>query len=295
MKIIDSHQHVLWWGRDIDGLVSDMDEHGIDQAWLLTWEVPPWEDNNTYHKALNPINARSDGTHAGIPLCDLIETRNRYPERFVLGYCPHPLIGNAPALLEAAVGIHKVRVCGEWKFRVLIDDPRSINLFRKAGELGLPVVLHLDVPFLADDKGGREYQPRWYGGTIDNLARAMRACPDTTFIGHAPGFWREISGDADQATGHYPTGPITPGGRLYALFDEHPNLVADLSAGSALRALQRDAEHAKAFIERYADRLLFARDYYGGDLHEFLQTLNLDESVKTRIYHANAERLLGDG
>ena len=34
--IIDSHQHVFWHGRDDAGLVADMDQHGIDLAWLLT-------------------------------------------------------------------------------------------------------------------------------------------------------------------------------------------------------------------------------------------------------------------
>ena len=40
-RIIDSHQHVFWHNRDDKGLVQDMDEHGIETAWLLTWEIPP--------------------------------------------------------------------------------------------------------------------------------------------------------------------------------------------------------------------------------------------------------------
>src|SRR5687768_14333226 len=40
---IDSHQHVFWhWRNDAD-LIADMDAHGIDLAWLLTWEVTPAE------------------------------------------------------------------------------------------------------------------------------------------------------------------------------------------------------------------------------------------------------------
>lgn len=290
-RIIDSHQHVFWHGRDDAGLIADMDAHGIEKAWLLSWETPPFEDARTYHWALNPRHLRADGTHPGIPLSDLLLARDHYPDRFVLGYCPHPALGNAPALLASAAKIHGVRVCGEWKFRIPFDDPRSLELFYAAGELGLPVVLHLDVPYLFSE-GKRTYQPLWYGGTVDNLERALRACPYTTFIGHAPGFWREISGDAASVGEMYPNGPVIPGGRLYSLFDEFPNLYADLSAGSARKALERDTSHAEHFLTRFANRLLFGRDYYGTDLHEFLQTLPLSPDVVEKIYHRNAQQLL---
>jgi predicted TIM-barrel fold metal-dependent hydrolase len=290
-QIIDSHQHVFWWNRDDAGLVADMDEQGIDLAWLLTWEIPPFEDAQNYHPVLNPLNLRADGTHAGIVLRDLLITHERYPDRFLVGYCPHPTLGNAPKLLEAAVKMHDVKICGEWKFRIPFDDPRSLELFYVAGELKLPVVLHLDVPYLVQE-GKRTYQPSWYGGTVENLERALQACPDTIFIGHAPGFWREISGDADNDPECYPRGPIVPGGKLFRLFEEYSNLYADLSAGSGRYALERDPAHAERFLTRFADRLLFARDYYGGELHEFLQTLTLSEDVRARICRHNAQKLL---
>ncbi len=290
-RIIDSHQHVFWHGRDDAGLVADMDAHGIEKAWLLSWEVPPSEDNSSYHAALNPRWVRPDGTHAGIPIDDLLLTRDHYPDRFLVGFCPHPLVGNAPARLKAAHGIHKVRICGEWKFRVLFDDPRCLELYRMAGELGMPVVLHLDVPYLLRE-GKRNYIPNWYGGTVDHLERALKEGPDTIFVGHAPGFWREMSGDAATDPSAYPRGPLVGRGRLWGLFDEHPNLWADLSAGSALNGLKRDPENAVEFLTTYSDRLLFGRDYYGTDLHDFLQTLNLSEDVVERLYHRNAERVL---
>ena len=291
MRIIDTHQHVFWHGRDDHGLIADLDAYGIEKAWLLSWEIPPWEDNRTSHACLNPIHFRADGTHAGIPLADLLRAREHFPDRFEIGYCPHPAYPSAPDLLRSAVKIHQVKICGEWKFRIPFDDPRSLELFQAAGELCLPVVLHLDVPSLLND--GRPIpDPNWYGGTVHNLERALQACPETTFIGHAPGFWREISGDADQDPSKYPKGPISGEGRLYPLFDQYPNLMADLSAGSGLGALRRDPDHAKKFLQRYADRLLFARDYYEQELHQFLQTLELPEEVAEQIYFRNAEKLL---
>lgn len=287
IRRIDSHQHVYWHGRDAAGLVADMDAHGIDQAWLLSWEILPHEDEPAYHGVLNPVHQRPDGTHAGIPLSDLIRCRDLYPDRFVLGYFPHPQLPEAPRLFESAVRIHGVRVCGEWKFRMLFDDPRCLEVYRTAGRLGCPVVLHLDVPYLAG-----AYQRNWYGGTIDNLERALVACPQTQFVGHAPGFWREISGDCAGDSSAYPSGPIVPGGRLHGLFDRHENLFADLSAGSALNALKRDPEHARSFLIRFAHRLLFGRDFYGGELITFLNGLDLPEDVQDRIFRANVLRLV---
>jgi predicted TIM-barrel fold metal-dependent hydrolase len=290
-SIIDSHQHVFWHNRDDAGLVADMDEQGIEKAWLLTWEIPPFEATHDYAAVLNPLNLRTDGSIAGVTLADLLLTRRRYPERFIVGYCPHPAIGNAPALLRSAVNMHNVKVCGEWKYRILFDDPRSLELFRTAGELNLPVVLHLDVPYLKTN-GVRTFQPHWYGGTVDNLERALIECPETNFIGHAPGFWRAISADCEEDPDGYPTGPVVPGGRLPELLDKYPNLFADLSAGSGLKALSRDSRHAVQFLTKYHERLLFGRDYYGGELHQFLSTLPLEEKVVEAIYQGNARKLV---
>lgn len=292
-RIIDTHQHAFWEQRDDAGLIADMDEHAIEHAWLLTWEIAPDEMRMSETIALNPANTRLDGTNRGVVLSDLIRTRDRYPSRFVLGYCPDPRVGNAPDLLRAAVSMYGVRVCGEWKYRMLLDDPRCIELFRVAGELDLPVVLHLDVPYLPGPSGDLVYQANWFGGTVENLERVLRACPETNFVGHAPGFWREVCGEADIELDVFPDSSVMEGGRLYGLFDRYPNLYADLSAGSGLGALKRDPGHADDFLVRYQDRLLFGRDCYGQDLHAFLQSRDLPAAVVEKIYHQNAQKLVG--
>lgn len=293
MKIIDTHQHVFWHGRDDQALIRDMDEHEIDLAWLLTWEIPASPvsaDSLHYSFVLNPARSRPDGVHPGILLEDLLAAHRSHPGRFVLGYCPDPAKPDAVKLFEAACDMHGVRVCGEWKFRMLIDDPRSLELFRAAGRRRAPVVLHLDVPYLPTT--GSTYQPAWYGGTVENLARVLEACPETIFIGHAPGFWRELSADAGNSPDACPSSPLIPGGRIERMLDRHPNLMADLSAGSALRALKRDTEFTRTFLEKYADRMLFARDYYGGELLAFLRSLDLSQQILEKILRGNALRIL---
>ena len=290
--IIDAHNHVYYHNLNADGVISEMDRFGYDATWLLTWYLPPGEHVSSSYRVFNPCNLRSDGTHAGATLEDLSRACERFPDRFVAGFCPCPSEGNAADVFEAAYHMHRVRVCGEWSYRMLLDDPRSLELFRRAGELGAPVVLHIDTPYLAGPEGRRVYQTNWYGGEIGSLERALEACPDTVFIGHAPGFWRHISGDAERDPEAYPTGPIEPGGRLTHLFERFANLWADLSAGSGLNAMKRMDDGGKAFIDRYADRLLFGRDAPGNALQVHLEALGLPVEVAERVCFKNALRLV---
>ena len=84
--IIDAHQHAFWGDRDDAGLVADLDANGIDRAWLLSWEIPPGEDDRLYHKVLSPRHLRPDGTHAVVVLADLIIARNPL---YCNGLCPN--------------------------------------------------------------------------------------------------------------------------------------------------------------------------------------------------------------
>ena len=290
--IIDSHNHSFYHGLDAAGVIGEMDRFGIDVCWLLTWYLPASEHVGSSHGVFNPANARADGTHAGVILDDISRSRDLYPDRYVAGFCPCPTEGNPAALLEAAAKTHGVRVCGEWSYRTALDDPRSLETFQAAGEMGLPVVLHIDTPYLPDQSGKRVYQEIWYGGEIDCLERALERCPGTTFIGHAPGFWRHISGDADRDPATYPDGPIAAGGKLFDLLDRFSNLWADLSAGSGLTALRRDRDHALEFIRRYQDRLLYGRDSPGNDLQEFLGSLELSGEIQRKLYSGNALELV---
>jgi len=292
-RIIDAHQHVFWHGRDDASLVADLDANGIEKALLLTWYIHPIEGHAGYEGVLNPVHTDWTGlNHPGLPLEDIVQANRHYPDRFILGYAPHPLEPDAASRLEAAIKMYDIRAMGELKCRLLLDDPRCIELFRLCAQYNLPVILHIDVPYLPNEQTGKmEYFPQWYGGTIENLERAIQTCPETIFIAHGPGFWREISSDADTSPGIYPDGPIVPPGRVEILMENYRNLYLDLSAFSALNALKRDIEYSKYLIGKYHERILFGRDYFGDDLHRFLQSLDLPEEISENIYHRNAERL----
>ncbi|HIO78743.1 TPA: hypothetical protein EYG59_09165, partial [Candidatus Poribacteria bacterium] len=131
--IIDAHQHVYYHNLTPKGVIAEMDTFGIDVTWLLTWYLPPSEDVRSTHGAFNPLNFRPDGTHAGAVLNEVLRARDDYPGRFVAGYCPCPSEGSASELFETAYHMHGVRVCGEWSYRMLLDDPRALELFQTAG------------------------------------------------------------------------------------------------------------------------------------------------------------------
>lgn len=285
MKIIDAHNHIDFHGYHVDAAVRNMDENGIDMAWLLTWEAPDDEINPSMfvHK-FHP-----DLPH--MPFHRIFEACRQYPTRFVAGFCPDPRRPGAVDRLAVAHESYGVRVCGELKLRMMYDSPDAIELYRACGRFGLPVIMHLDYPIPIQDS---RYPRRnyWYGGGIEALERVLEQVPDTVFIGHAPGFWGHISNDGQHLHQYYPEGPVVPGGKVGELLDRYPNLYADLSAMSALNALRRDLTFTREFLHRFQGRLLFARDNYTSHLYKFLEELKLDQTIRNKIYHENAEGLL---
>ncbi len=283
--IIDVHNHAYYHGYNCKKLVSNMDECGIDKTWLLTWETPESECNPEVSWCVSRQTPL-----AAVPLDATLEYIREAPERFTLGYAPDPRDPYAVNRLKAAVNSFDVKICGEVKLRMMYDNPDALRLFRCAGELGLPVLLHFDYEY----PSGKLF-PRpswWYGGGIDCLERVLIACPGTNFIGHAPGFWAHISNDDKYLTEPYPSGELVPGGKIERLLEKYPNLYCDISANSGLRALSRDKEYTVSFLNRFRDRVLYGRDYYYNAHQELLNSLGLEKDVLDDIYYKNALRLI---
>ncbi len=281
---IDAHNHPDWHGHNLTRFVANMDAHDIDVTWLLTWIAPADECDPTYHHVMPPL------ANGPIPLTRCLAYMDAAPDRFVLGFAPDPRRPEALDQLQAAIDIYGVRVYGELKLRVRYDNPDVIRLFRFCGDRGLPVVVHIDYEFEATAPYPRPNW--WYGGGIAALENALQACPGTTFIGHAPGFWAHISGDDQHSQAMYPSGPVTAGGETVRLLRSYPNLYADLSANSARNALARDPAFGKDFVVEFQDRLLYARDGFGGELDELLETFALPEGVLRKLHADNALRLV---
>lgn len=264
--IIDFHTHVGDLrppGRDDlapvtwESLIDRLDEEGIDKAVFLPFGASPESMQGPFLFADNPDlvsqlrEARRHGDR-------VIAFGNLDPRMGCLGNLEPRQVADPPApdfswLLDRFVELGCAGI-GELTASLPLDDTRVVTLCRQCGERCLPVLAHCTgqgsgVYGLFDEVGS----PR--------LERLLRQIPDTTFIGHAPGFWAEISGDLRPENKFiYPEGPVRSEGSLVRLLRAYPNLYADLSARSGLNAISRDREFAARFLEEFQDRLLFGTD-----------------------------------
>lgn len=284
--IIDIHNHADYHGKSAQALIDNMNEVGIDITVLLSWEAPVNEYNPSTKRYFSPFSDMP------VPFERCVSYRDYAPDRFLLGYCPDPRKPDATERLRAATELYGISICGELKLRMMYDNPDAVRLYRTAGELGLPVLMHFDYEIPCGDNPWPNY---WYGGGIDALERVLKLCPETSFVGHAPGFWSHISDDEQCMTASYPKGKVVPGGRLEQLLERYPNLYCDMSAGSGCNALSRDPEYGKAFLIRWQDRVLYARDCFKNMHREFIESIGLPESVKRKLYEDNARKLLRGG
>jgi hypothetical protein len=283
--IIDCHNHPDWYGYPIDRFVENMDQYGIDKTWILSWEAPFGEwDPESSHVLPDP----NESGPISFSRCRAFF--EKAPDRFIPGLAPDPRRPDAVDRLAYAVEAWGVRVCGELKLRMMYDNPDALRMFRFCGEKGLPVLVHIDYEF---DTGKKYPRPNWwYGGGISAFERAVAACPDTVFIGHAPGFWVHISGDDQYDKEPYPKGPILPGGKIVDMLERYPNMYCDISAGSGCNALSRDPAFTREFLIRWQDRVMYGRDCFDNRHQKLMDTLDLPGAVLDKIYSGNAMRLV---
>src|SRR3954451_3552988 len=142
---------------------------------------------------------------------------------------------------------------------VLPDDPRLTPVFARAGELGLPVLIHTADPVAffdpldrfterLDELGGR---PDWWFGaptppSFDRLIQALEALvgstPGTTYIGAHVGCYAENLG------------------WVGSMFDRYPNFHADI--GGRIAELGRTPRGFRTLVAAHPDRVLFGTDAY---------------------------------
>lgn len=198
---------------------------------------------------------------------------------------------------------------------VKVDDPRLDPIWQAAGELKLPVMVHVADPVAFFDPID-ETNERW---------EELGANPDWAFTSPPfPAFLEIVNGFANVVRRHPGTHFIGAHVGCYAenlawvgsLLDECPNLHIDISA--RIGELGRQPYSARKFFVRYADRILFGLDA-GPNLAEyrisyrFLETddeyfaygsgpvpgqgrwniygLYLPDDVLEKVYFQNAQRL----
>ena len=220
--ILDIHQH-LHRKRSLEQLFAHQRLNGVTKSVILA--AAGW--------LLDTIagNDESAALHA------------RRRDEFLFFASADPVEADALGILRRYAARDAIGF-GELKFKVAIDSPEMHRIYQLAGELNLPVLLHI---------GGD------YNSGIDRFGSVLRSYPKVKFIGHATGWWANISSQVTPGVG-YPKGPVKPGGLTDRLLADHPNLFGDLSAKSGLTALTRDERFAAEFVDRHARKLIWGSD-----------------------------------
>lgn len=264
--IIDFHTHVgdlrapermdrlpVTW----EGLIERLDSEEIDKAVVLPLGVSP-ESTNAPFLFSSQVDIIGQLKAAQQYQDRIIPFGNLDPRMGCLGNLEPHQVENPPEtdfswILTRFRELGCVGI-GEITANIAVDDPRVISLFRQCGDFDLPVLFHCTGPGagvygLYDEVG------------LPRLDRLLQAVPDTTVIGHAPGFWAEIEGDITvEKKFIYPTGPIQREGSLSRLLRSYSNLYADISANSGFNAISRDKAFGVDFLTEFQDKILFGTD-----------------------------------
>ena len=196
--------------------------------------------------------------------------------------------------------------------RIAIDDPRLDPVWKKAGELKIPVLIHTadPKPFWEplDDKNERWLELATHSGRkrsdtdpapwqqlVDEQHRMFKKNSKTIFI--------------NAHFGWYPNNL----GKLSELMDEIPNM--NVEFGAIIAELGRQPKAAKKFFEKYQDRILFGKDSwvpeeyttyfrlletedeyfpYHKKYHAFwaMYGMGLPDNILKKIYYKNALRII---
>jgi uncharacterized protein len=271
MRVIDIHQHTHYAGRSDETLVEHQRAMGIDRTVLLPAGSRLGLDADCYGND------------------SVVELARRYPDKFVYFANEVPDIPGAKSVLEKYLKLGAAGI-GEQKFPVDCTSDAIALVAQIAGHFHVPVLLH--------------FQHNRYNTGFLNFHRTLERFPRVNFIGHAQTFWGNIDKNHVQDV-LYPKGPVTAGGYTDRLLTDYPNMYGDLSAGSGLNALTRDEEHARAFLLRHRNKLMFGSDCddhigsgekcSGSQCLATLRRLVTDERALKDILAGNAKRVIRMG
>lgn len=194
---------------------------------------------------------------------------------------------------------------------VPVDDPRLDPIWKKCGELKIPVLIHSADPKSfwdpMDDKNERWLELETHPGrrrtsndpSFDELLKEQhnmfRKHPETTFIAAHFGW---LGNNLDS---------------LSRLMDQLPNVVVEF--GAVIAELSRQPRAAAAFFQKYQDRILFGKDAWAPEeyatyfrtletndeyfpyhkkYHAFwrMYGMGLTDEILKKIYYKNAIRII---
>jgi predicted TIM-barrel fold metal-dependent hydrolase len=237
--IIDIHQHTNYHQRSNADLIAHQRTMGVTQTILLpagsAVRRPSTADGK--HNGLGGAAAGGNDT--------VIAVARQYPTQFYFAANEVTDLPEARAVIARYLDLGALLI-GEQKFGVECDSAESQLLYKLAADYGVPILLH--------------FQHGAYNLGFERLHTMLEKHPKTTFIGHAQTWWANIDKNHTDQKVLYPKGQVTPGGLTDRYLADYPNMFADMSAGSGLNALTRDEDHARGFLDRHQNKILYGSD-----------------------------------
>lgn len=316
--VIDAHNHLGeefgggWINRPLLELLDRLDEARVD---VLVDLDGGWGEDILYShldRVKNPAPDRFQ-VFGGVDWSSWLEHGDRFGEWAAERLRAQARRGAQGLKIWKQLGL---RVCDHHGRLVRVDDERLDPLWAAAGELRLPVLVHVADPVAffqpLDERNERweelQAHPDWHFPAssfppfldiVEAFARVVARHPNTNFIGAHVGCYAENLS------------------WVSALLDRCSNFYVDISA--RLGELGRQPYTTRRFFLDYPDRILYGLDV-GPDLvsyqiqNRFLETedeyfdygpglvpgqgrwriygLGLPDDVLERVYHRNARRVL---
>lgn len=266
--VIDIHQHTHYWGRSDDGLIEHQRNLGATKTVLLP-------AGSKYG-----LEADAWGNDSVLALA------KRYPKQFFFFANELPDIPETRSVIEKYLKLGAIGI-GEQKFQVDCDSKHLHLIAEIAREYDVPVLLH--------------FQHGKYNTGFERFHKMLEKYPLVNFIGHAQTWWANIDLHHQQPE-LYPKTKVTAGGITDRLLSDYPNMYGDLSAGSGLNSLLRDEDHAREFLRRHQNKLMYGSDCQDVDTKNdkcsgakcltTLRRLVTDKKALHKILYRNASRVL---
>ena len=276
--IIDIHQHTGYLFRSNKQLRQHQKRLGVTTTILL----PAGNVANrptTHNGNSNGLAAHALGNESSMQLA------MEFPDEFRFGVNEVPDDPNLQKTLEKYLKAGAV-VIGEQKFKVRCDSPHIWKIAEVAKEYDVPVLMH--------------FEHNRYNLGIENFYKTLEKFPEVNFIGHAQTWWGTIDLCHTQEV-MYPRSKVVAGGITDQLLSNYPNIYGDLSAGSGLNSMRRDEDHARQFLERHQDKLLYGSDCWdsagqskgclGTTSQDTIRKLSKSQKIERKILHDNAKTL----
>ena len=277
--IIDIHQHLNYSGRTDEQLLSHQRAMGITTTILLP-AGRPVISASTHGGKSNGLQAEAGGNES------CYKFAKKHQKEFLFAANEVPDVPNATDEIEKYLKLG-AKLIGESKFGVECDSPEMQKIYQLAQEYDVPVLMH--------------WQHKMYNYGFERFHTMLEKYPKVNFIGHAQTWWANVDkGHHDQSV-LYPKTKVTPGGITDRLLSDYSNMFGDISAGSGLNSLLRDEEHAKEFIKRHQNKLLYGSDCsdptgygpgcQGAKTILTIRKLSPDKKVERKLLYGNAKKL----